>query len=136
MPKVVNDKVQSTCWYRQSEAWMCQPAYSGVRINSLPMKRILTIFHLGLLLAFADAEAAEPRANRPNVVILLTDDQGTLDVNCYGSRDLMTPNMDRISASGLRFTQAYAHTVCCPARAALLTGRYPQRGGVVHWTTR
>ena len=75
---------------------------------------------------------AEPP--RPNVVIFLTDDQGTLDVNCYGSKDLHTPNMDRIAQRGVRFTQAYAHTVCCPARALLLTGRHPQRSGVNHWT--
>lgn len=73
-----------------------------------------------------------PRA--PNVVILFTDDQGTLDANCYGSTDLVTPNIDKLAATGVRFTQAYAHTVCCPARAALMTGRHPQRGGVNHWT--
>ncbi|MCA9267315.1 MAG: sulfatase-like hydrolase/transferase [Planctomycetales bacterium] len=75
-------------------------------------------------------------APRPNVVIFYTDDQGTLDVNCYGSEDLFTPNMDRIAADGVRFTQAYAHTVCCPSRALLLTGRHPQRSGVNNWTQR
>lgn len=72
--------------------------------------------------------------SQPNVVILYTDDQGTLDANCYGSTDLHTPNIDRISEAGVRFTQAYAHTVCCPSRAALLTGRHPQRSGVNSWT--
>jgi arylsulfatase A len=71
---------------------------------------------------------------RPNILIILTDDQGTIDANCYGSTDLSTPNIDRLAATGVRFTQAYAHTVCCPARAALMTGRHPQRGGVHHWT--
>ncbi|QTN32107.1 sulfatase-like hydrolase/transferase [Akkermansiaceae bacterium] len=71
---------------------------------------------------------------RPNVIILFTDDQGTLDANCYGSTALITPNIDKLAASGVRFTQAYAHTVCCPSRAALLTGRHPQRGGVTDWT--
>ncbi|MCP4732473.1 MAG: sulfatase-like hydrolase/transferase, partial [Roseibacillus sp.] len=73
-------------------------------------------------------------AARPNVVLFLTDDQGTLDANCYGSKDLYTPTMDQLAATGVRFTQAYAHTVCCPARALLMTGRHPQRSGVVHWT--
>jgi len=73
-------------------------------------------------------------ADRPNVVILFTDDQGTLDANCYGSTDLHTPNIDKLAATGVRFTQAYSHTVCCPARAMLLTGRHPQRSGVHHWT--
>jgi len=69
----------------------------------------------------------------PNVVVFLTDDQGTLDVNCYGAKDLYTPNMDALAFSGVRFTQAYAHTVCCPARALLVTGRQPQRSGVETW---
>ena len=69
----------------------------------------------------------------PNVVIFYTDDQGTLDVNCYGSTDLVTPNMDRLAAEGIRFTQAYAHTVCCPSRAALITGRHPQRSNINSW---
>ena len=73
-------------------------------------------------------------AHQPNVIVMLTDDQGTLDANCYGSTDLITPNIDRLAATGVRFTQAYAHTVCCPARAALMTGRYPQRSGVSNWT--
>ena len=73
-------------------------------------------------------------AKPPNVVIFFTDDQGTIDANCYGSKDLITPNIDKLAATGVLFTQAYAHTVCCPARAALMTGRHPQRGGVWNWT--
>ena len=71
---------------------------------------------------------------KPNVVVFFTDDQGTLDAGCYGSDDLLTPAIDRLAKTGVRFTQAYAHTVCCPARAALMTGRHPQRSGVNHWT--
>jgi arylsulfatase A len=70
----------------------------------------------------------------PNVVLLFADDLGTLDLNCYGSSDLHTPNLDLLARQGVRFTQAYAHSVCCPARAMLLTGRYPQRGGINTWT--
>ncbi|MEW4565437.1 sulfatase-like hydrolase/transferase [Bremerella sp. JC770] len=76
---------------------------------------------------------ASALARKPNVVIFLTDDQGTLDAGCYGAKDLQTPNMDRLAQEGVRFTQAYAHMVCCPARAALLTGRHPQRGGINDW---
>ncbi len=72
-------------------------------------------------------------AKQPNVVIFFTDDQGTLDARCYGSEHLVTPNLDKLAATGVRFTQAYAHSFCCPARAALLTGRHPQRGGVNSW---
>ena len=73
-------------------------------------------------------------ADKPNVVIFFTDDQGTLDVNALGAKDLKTPHMDKLVNTGVSFTQGYAHTVCCPARAMLMTGRYPQRGGVHHWT--
>ncbi|NOX53651.1 MAG: sulfatase-like hydrolase/transferase [Planctomycetes bacterium] len=76
---------------------------------------------------------AAETSRRPNVVIILTDDQGTLDARCYGSQDLYTPAIDKIAALGVRFTQAYAHSVCCPARAMLLTGRHPQRGNVNSW---
>jgi arylsulfatase A len=86
-----------------------------------------------LLVAFPALVAGKP-SERPNVVILFADDQGTLDANCYGSNDLITPNIDKLAATGIRFTQAYAHAVCCPSRAALFTGRHPQRGGVDRWT--
>jgi len=76
----------------------------------------------------------QAKSDQPNVVILFTDDQGTLDVNCYGSKDLYTPNMDKLAENGVRFTQAYAHTVCCPSRAMLMTGRHLQRSRVHHWT--
>ena len=87
-----------------------------------------------LVLSILFVSTAALAAGKPNVVILYSDDQGTLDANCYGSTDLKTPNMDRIAKAGVRFTQAYAHTVCCPSRAALLTGRHPQRSGVNSWT--
>lgn len=77
-----------------------------------------------------------PAAEKPNIVILFTDDQGTLDAGCYGSTDLHTPNIDGLAKAGVRFTAAYAHTVCCPSRAALMTGRHPQRSGVNSWCQR
>ena len=91
--------------------------------------------HVKLIFAFLFLISLNSLQGKPpNVVILFTDDQGTIDVNCYGSKDLITPNIDRLATTGVLFTQAYAHTVCCPARAALLTGRHPQRGGVWNWT--
>ena len=82
-----------------------------------------------LLCAVGGARAAENR--RPNVLFILTDDQGSVDVNCYGAHDLVTPNMDAIAASGVRFTQFEAAApICSPSRAAILTGRVPQRAGL------
>ncbi|MFT4691380.1 MAG: sulfatase-like hydrolase/transferase [Verrucomicrobiia bacterium] len=97
--------------------------------TSKNMIRYLLLLTLVLLIQ-QDCQGAK----KPNVVILFTDDQGTLDAGCYGAKDLKTPNIDHLAATGVRFTQAYAHTVCCPSRAALMTGRHPQRGGVHFWT--
>ena len=66
---------------------------------------------------------------KPNVIVIYTDDQGTLDLNVYGAKDLLTPNMDALVTSGVRFTQFYASPVCSPSRASLLTGNTPQRAG-------
>jgi arylsulfatase A-like enzyme len=65
------------------------------------------------------------------VIVIFTDDQGTLDTNLYGSTDLKTPNLDALAERGVRFTQFYAAApVCSPSRAGLLTGRYPLRAGL------
>ena len=67
-------------------------------------------------------------------MLIYSDDQGTLDARCFGSDDLHTPSIDRLASQGVRFTQAYSHTVCCPARAMLMTGRYPLRTGAASVT--
>ena len=89
------------------------------------MKQFL-LFLITLTLGFALNSCDDSPPEKPNIIIIYTDDQGTLDAGCYGAKDLYTPNIDRLSRSGIRFTQAYAHTVCCPSRAAMLTGRHPQ----------
>jgi arylsulfatase A len=71
-----------------------------------------------------------PQQNRPNVIVIYTDDQATMDVNYLGAKDLVTPNMDRLMRSGVSFTQFYASPVCSPSRASLLTGKNPQRARV------
>ena len=67
---------------------------------------------------------------RPNVIVILTDDQGSVDLNCYGALDLQTPNMDKLVKSGIKFTQFYAAPVCSPTRASLLTAKRPQKTGI------
>jgi arylsulfatase A-like enzyme len=75
------------------------------------------------------ATAGEPK--RPNFVILFADDLGYGDLSCYGHPTIRTPQLDRMAAEGIRFTQFYsAAPVCTPSRAALLTGRYPVRSGL------
>ncbi len=72
-------------------------------------------------------------AARPNIVIIMADDMGFSDIGCYGG-EIQTPNLDRLAANGLRFTQFYNSGRCCPTRAALLTGRHPHQTGIGHMT--
>ncbi len=67
----------------------------------------------------------------PNIVLIVADDLGWGDLSCYGSQALRTPNIDRLAAEGVRFTDFHAcDAVCTPSRAGLLTGRYPARMGL------
>jgi len=74
--------------------------------------------------ANAAPSAAQAPARRPNIVFILADDMGYADISCYGRRDLVTANIDRIAAQGARFTQGYANSpVCTASRVAIITGR-------------
>ena len=83
-----------------------------------------------LLLVFCLAAGAVA-AGRPNVVLIVSDDQGYADISAYDHpEEVSTPALDRLAASGVRFTNGYASGyVCAPTRAGLLTGRYQQRFG-------
>lgn len=75
---------------------------------------------------------AADSARRPNIVIILADDLGYGDLGCYGAKDYRTPNLDRLAAEGVRFTDFYvAQAVCSASRAALLTGCYSNRVGIL-----
>ena len=83
-----------------------------------------------LLLASTNLIAAES----PNVVLIVADDLGAMDLGCYGSKFHRTPHLDKLAADGMRFTQSYsACPVCSPSRAAIMTGRYPQRFQLTDW---
>ncbi len=73
-------------------------------------------------------------AGKPNVIVILVDDMGWMDLSCQGSDYYRTPSIDRLATEGMRFTNGYAAcAVCSPTRAALQTGRYPHRIGVTDW---
>src|ERR1700691_3918101 len=82
-------------------------------------------------LAALTPTATADSVTKPNVIVILTDDQGTADLHIAGATDLETPHLDALARRGVRFTQFYAAApVCSPSRAGLLTGRYPVRAGM------
>ncbi len=95
------------------------------------MKSILSIpIALAILLATSCAPRSDSENQTPNIVIILTDDQGYADVGFNGCEDIPTPNIDRIANEGVRFTNGYVtYPVCSPSRAGMITGRYQGRFG-------
>ena len=92
------------------------------------MKRILAVaLVLSSCLVRSSTFAAE---QPPNLLFILADDLGWTGLSCYGNKDVATPNLDRLAAQGMRFTQAYADAQCSPTRAAFLSGQYGGRTGL------
>ncbi len=92
--------------------------------------RVMMAVALGIGFVFLPAVLAAEKP-KPNVIFIMSDDQGSVDAACYGARDLVTPGIDGLAARGVRFTQFYsAAPVCSPSRAGLLTGRYPWLAGM------
>lgn len=75
--------------------------------------------------------SVEENTSPPNIILILGDDMGFSDIGCYGG-EIRTPHLDSLAANGLRFTQFYNTARCCPTRASLLTGLYPQQAGIGH----
>lgn len=95
-----------------------------------PKLLLFCVFLLGMSHTMQSQEIIQ-KDGKPNILFILTDDQGYHDVSYYGTEDLKTPNIDAIASSGMRFDNFYANsTVCSPTRAAILTGRYQDRVGV------
>jgi len=80
----------------------------------------------------AQCGAAEPKPARPNVILVITDDQGYGDLRCHGNEVIQTPNLDRMHGQSARLTNFHVGPTCAPTRAGLMTGRYCNRTGVWH----
>jgi len=92
------------------------------------IKHILTLLTALLLAPLPALPAAESTATKPNFVLIMADDLGYGSLGCYGSQKVRTPHIDRLAADGMRFTDYHANSsYCSPTRAAMLTGRYPER---------
>ena len=86
-------------------------------------------FQIAYLILFVSIGFSIKADDRPNVLIIFTDDQGYGDLSCYGNGQIETPRLDQLAKEGTRFTSFYSQTVCGPSRSALLTGRQPIRSG-------
>ena len=93
---------------------------------------VLVIF-VGSISVFFKSPGKKPPKKRPNIIIILADDLGFSDVGCYGG-EIHTPNIDYLGANGLKFTQFYNTSRCCPTRASLLTGVYNHDAGIGEMT--
>ncbi|SHK01107.1 arylsulfatase B [Rubritalea squalenifaciens DSM 18772] len=91
------------------------------------------MFFRSLLTLFLSLSAFLTAADKPNLLLILADDMGYGDLSCYGSKQVPTPNLDKLAANGVRCTDGYVSaSVCAPSRAGLLTGRYQNRFGFEH----
>lgn len=91
--------------------------------------KLVSVFILIGQFEFLNTQAAS--TERPNVILIMTDDQGFGDVGFHGNAELKTPHLDRLASESAEFTNFYVQPLCTPTRAALLTGRYPERTGAV-----
>lgn len=90
------------------------------------MKHLLmSLISAGMILNAAQA------AQKPNIIVIMSDDMGYSDIGCYGG-EIQTPNLDSLAGNGVRFTQFYNTARCCPTRASLLTGLHPHQAGIGH----
>lgn len=95
---------------------------------------VLKVLLLVLLSIQGTQVLAQKKSDAPNVILVLVDDMGWMDLSCQGSDFYRTPNIDRLAKEGVQFTNGYAAcAVCSPTRAAVQTGRYPHRLGVTDW---
>lgn len=104
----------------------------GPLANHLSRRDFLTLLGGGTAALWMESLMGEesPGAHKPNIVIIVSDDQGYGDVGFHGCKDIPTPNLDSLAKSGVRFTDGYVSCpVCSPTRAGLMTGRYQQRFG-------
>jgi arylsulfatase len=97
------------------------------------MKPVISIIGIGTLgiVSCANKAYAQKYEQRPNIILILADDMGFSDIGCYGS-EIPTPNLDKLASEGLRMTQFYNSSRCCPTRASLLTGLYQHQTGIGH----
>lgn len=95
------------------------------------MRLITTLATASLLIPASATGIQQSPPDRPNVVLIMTDDAGYADTGSYGAPDIRTPNIDSLARDGVKLTDFYANAMSCtPTRAGLIAGRYQQRYGI------
>ena len=97
--------------------------------NLFKTKNILGFLSV-LILYACNSKTADENKDKPNIIFIMTDDQGWGDLSLNGNPDISTPNIDGLAKNGVVFENFYVSPVCSPTRAEILTGRYAARGGV------
>jgi arylsulfatase len=103
-------------------------------MDPMPLRQTLRSLIFGVVL-FVQHGIAADTASRPNLLLILADDLGWSDLGCYGG-EIKTPHLDALARNGVRFSQAYNSSRCCPSRASLLTGLYPHQAGIGRFVGR
>lgn len=98
-------------------------------MRSIRCDKRLFLVLMCLIAGIAFSQPKKADTKKPNVIVILTDDMGFSDIGCFGS-EIKTPNIDKLAANGLRFTQFYNTARCSPSRASLMTGLYPHQAGM------
>ena len=109
------------------------PTQSNFHTTFMPFRTCLALLSIGLLWGCSETPAISDTPPRPNIVLIMADDMGYSDLGSYGG-EIDTPNLDRLASNGVRFTQFYNTSRCCPTRASLMTGLYPHQAGVGRMT--
>jgi arylsulfatase len=98
----------------------------------MPHRNAILLFVAASLCGSNVITAAALKNSRPNIILVMTDDQGKGDLSCLGNPDLKTPNLDRLRSLSTRFTDFHVSPTCAPTRSAIMTGRHEFKNGVTH----
>jgi arylsulfatase A-like enzyme len=96
------------------------------------MKSLLKLRSLSVLFMFLFCMACTNKTIQPNIILVMTDDQGYGDISAHGSPDVLTPNMDKLKSQGITLEDFQVSPTCAPTRSAIMTGRHPFKNGITH----
>ena len=122
----------SSCHLSYQSGVASRPGSTSRRTPKIAMHSLIRFTLLAFLLNVSLTFAASIEGKRPNIIFILTDDQGYGDISAHGNPILKTPNMDRLHNEGVRFLDFHVSPTCSPTRSALHTGRHEFRNGITH----